>query len=696
MDFGPALFWTYEVAPGNIAQKGIAVRVDDGPGGVGAGHAWVVYDHDTLRVAAASTGEFLDWKGVAFDGSHATHAGLAGERPFVNPVGPGWASRDGSWEDPRLVGRDGRRYGPLPRGWAHYEGLFLDGSRVVLAATVGGTRVWEMPGLLPSTGAPIFTRTFSVDSGPGSLRARVAPDTVNAVLQGGGTLRREDGFWIVELPGGARTRVLISRATHEVLQGALRDAGAVPSLEPFTHGAPSRWAQEVVTTSVAGKGGGAFVADTFPLPVENPWHSWMRPGGFDFTPDGRGAVVATWNGDVWRVDGILDPAPAPLRWRRIASGLFQPLGVKYRGADLFVACRDQIVRLRDLDGDGEADLLENFNNDHQVTEHFHEFAMGLQVDAGGNFYYAKSGRHALDSVVPHHGTLLRVSADGLRTDILATGFRAANGVCLNDDGTFFVTDQEGFWTPKNRINRVRAGGFYGNMFGYSSVTNTADSAMEQPMVWITNAKDRSPAELVWVPRNAWGSMGGSLLNLSYGTGRLFVVPHEEVSGRWQGAVCELPMPAFATGIMRGRFGSDGALYACGLFGWAGNAVSPGGFHRVRRAAQPAHLPVAVHAARGRLSVTFSDPLDRMAVKAEAFAFRVWHLKRSADYGSKHYDEHPVEVTGALLDADGRTVILDIPSIAPTQCYELRARLAGADGAPFDRSLHGTVHALAER
>lgn len=216
------------------------------------------------------------------------------------------------------------------------------------------------------------------------------------------------------------------------------------------------------------------------------------------------------------------------------------------------------------------------------------------------------------------------------------------------------------------------------------------------MVWITNAKDRSPAELVWVPRNAWGSMGGSLLNLSYGTGRLFVVPHEEVSGRWQGAVCELPMPAFATGIMRGRFGSDGALYACGLFGWAGNAVSPGGFHRVRRAAQPAHLPVAVHAARGRLSVTFSDPLDRMAVKAEAFAFRVWHLKRSADYGSKHYDEHPVEVTGALLDADGRTVILDIPSIAPTQCYELRARLAGADGAPFDRSLHGTVHALAER
>ena len=33
MDLGNALFWTLEVAAENIAQKGIAVRLDDGPGG---------------------------------------------------------------------------------------------------------------------------------------------------------------------------------------------------------------------------------------------------------------------------------------------------------------------------------------------------------------------------------------------------------------------------------------------------------------------------------------------------------------------------------------------------------------------------------------------------------------------------------------------------------------------------------------
>ncbi len=104
--------------------------------------------------------------------------------------------------------------------------------------------------------------------------------------------------------------------------------------------------------------------------------------------------------------------------------------------------------LHDLNGDGETDFYECFNNDHQVTEHFHEFAMGLQTDAEGNFYYAKAARHALKAVVPHHGTLLRVSKDGSKTDILATGFRAPNGVCVNPDGTFFLTDQEGFWAAE--------------------------------------------------------------------------------------------------------------------------------------------------------------------------------------------------------------------------------------------------------
>ena len=206
------------------------------------------------------------------------------------------------------------------------------------------------------------------------------------------------------------------------------------------------------------------------------------------------------------------------------------------------------------------------------------------------------------------------------------------------------------------------------------------------MVWITNSKDRSPAELVWVPKNAWGTLGGSLLNLSYGTGRVFVVPHEKIGDQWQGAVCELPMPAFATGIMRGRFSTDGSLYACGMFAWAGSASSPGGFYRIRRSEQPAHVPLAVHATEGKLSVTFSDALE--AVKTSDFNFKIWSLKRSANYGSKHSDEHALEIRAASLSADKCTVTLEIPDLAATQCYELSIKSGG-----LVRVMHGTILAV---
>ncbi|MEC7724724.1 MAG: family 16 glycoside hydrolase, partial [Planctomycetota bacterium] len=93
MDYGDALHWTYQVGPDrNIVQKGLAVRLDGGDGGLSRGHAFMVYDLDTMSMAAAWSGQgFIDWKGVAFDGSHNSHASIVGDVAVTNPVGPGWA-----------------------------------------------------------------------------------------------------------------------------------------------------------------------------------------------------------------------------------------------------------------------------------------------------------------------------------------------------------------------------------------------------------------------------------------------------------------------------------------------------------------------------------------------------------------------------------------------------------------------------
>ncbi len=474
-------------------------------------------------------------------------------------------------------------------------------------------------------------------------------------------------------------------------------------LKPLTQGGPARWNQKITTTATIGSDAGPFATDFLTAPEGNPWLAQVRFTGLDFFADGRMAACS-WDGDVWIVDGFLKGDQ--LTWQRIASGLYQPLGLKIVDGKIHLTCRDQLAVLHDLNGDEEIDFFECLNNDHQVTEHFHEFAMGLQTDAEGNFYYAKSGRHALEAVVPHHGTLLKVSKDGSTTEILATGFRAANGVCLNPDGSFVVTDQEGFWNPKNRINWVtlsedRKPKFYGNMFGYHDVTDSSDSAMEPPLCWITNAFDRSPGELLWVNSDRWGSLNGALLNLSYGYGKVFLVPHERVhidgkGNQMQGGMIEMPIPVFPTGVMRGRFHpADGQLYLCGMFAWAGSATTPGGLYRLRATGQPMHLPVELHATKSGLTLEFTEPLDAASVKPENIHVKTWGLKRTANYGSEHYDEKQLVIHGTSLSNDGKTLSLDVDALQPTWCMEIHYALKSVDGKIIEGTIHNTIHQLSE-
>lgn len=478
-----------------------------------------------------------------------------------------------------------------------------------------------------------------------------------------------------------------------------------PDLASMTRGGPIRRPEQPITTFAGGDESGPLAVDVLTPPEPNPWLALTRFTGLDFFPDGR-IAVCTWDGDVWTVETLPPDGPAPpgsgrLKWRRIATGLFQPLGLRIVGGKVHLACRDQLAVLEDLNGDGEIDFVRCLNDDHQATEHFHEFAMGLQTDAAGDFYYAKSGLHGLPAVVPHHGTLLKVAADGSKTEILATGFRAANGVCLNPDGSFFVTDQEGFWNPKNRINWVTAdpGGqpkFYGNMLGYHDVKDPSDAAMEPPLCWVDNAFDRSPAELLWVEGKRWGALEGALLNLSYGTGKAFVVPHEKVQGKLQGGMAALPLPTFPTGVMRGRFDpADGNLYLCGMFAWAGNATAPGGLYRVRPTGKPLHVPVGLKATKSGLALKFTEPLDPAGVDAAQIRVKTWSIKRSGNYGSKKYDEKPLPVRSAKLSADGRTLLLGAADLQPTWCMEIEYTLRGADGTTFHGVVQNTIHNLGE-
>jgi mono/diheme cytochrome c family protein len=700
MDFGPVLMWTLEAKPDNIAYKGIAVRLDEGAGGVSKGRVWMLYDHDTMRVAAAWSGDkFVDWRGIAFDGSHGTHTKIAGETAFANPNAPGWANPStGGYEEARILGLDNKPYGPLPRSWMRYEGLSQHGQRVVLHFSIGSARVLESPGCEVRDGKLVFTRTLEIGASDVALEMRVADALQRVSLSAAkaAQLTTAGGFRVLRVPARSEMeRVTVCIESDLKAPADLKPLTPPDDLASLTKSSPPLWAVSLPASSssrIPGEGIAAEVLD-FPAPSANPWHTQWRLGGLDFFADGQRLALCTWMGDVWLVEGLTGPQQS---WRRIAAGLNQPLGLKIIDHVIHVTCRDQLVKLRDLNGDGETDFYECLNSDHQVTEHFHEFAMGLQTDAAGNFYYAKSARHAKPPLVPQHGTLLRISKDGAKTTIVANGFRAANGVSINEDGTFYVTDQEGHWTPKNRINLVREGRFYGNMWSSGAPEDNADTAMEQPLVWLTNNFDRSPGELVRVRSESWAPLQNKLLDISYGMGRLNLILQDE-SDSAQGAAVALPMPDFPTGVMRGRFHSvSGDLYTCGMAVWASNKIQDGGIYRVRLTADPLHLPVRWGTGKGSIMITFSDPLEKASVEdVSHYGLQVWGLLRSANYGSKHLNERALTITGAKLAADQCTVVLTVPDLAPTPGLALQCTLKGSEGKAFTRSIHGTIHRLVE-
>ncbi len=731
MDYGNSLAHTYQV-PGdrlNIAYKGIAIRLDPGPGGVSRGKQWMLFDTDTLRWAAGWSADgteqnFIDWRGIQFNGEHQIHPRIVGQVAFANANGPGWANpeNDSFADDQRVIGRDDRRYGPLPRPWGRFLGQYRWEDKTILHYQVGGTAIFESPTLLaekPGEHETVFLRQLQIAPHTQPLNLKVLDVSEKSPAVRCGVKCDKARISMAETRKGIELQIPPNEQTLRVVIGYAVDARPQEKanetrisldldlangtlrfdFDAMLKGTKAQWGQAIVTSlqPLDENASTAFGSDVLTLPDANPWLALVRPTGLDFLSDGR-MVVCTWDGDVWTVRFVDEPnQPTKLIWHRIASGMFQPLGLKVVDDTIYVTCRDQLARLHDLNGDDETDYYECFNSDHQVTEHFHEFAMGLQRDEQGNFYYAKSARHALPALVPHHGTLLQVSPDGLSTKIVANGFRAANGVCLNPDGSFFVTDQEGHWNPKNRINWVRPSEtdvprFYGNMFGYTQVTDSADAAMEPPLCWITNAFDRSPGELLWVHSKHWGPLDGALLNLSYGMGKVFLVPYEKTAGLMQGGMIELPMSSLPTGVMRGRFSPfDEHLYACGMFAWAGNAQQPGGLYRIRPTGKPIHLPLTVRANADNLQLVFSSAIDPASISPANVSIKTWDLRRTANYGSKHFNEQDRAISRIELLADGKTVQLTVPSLGPTWCMEIRYRLRALNGQTFEGVINNTIH-----
>ena len=719
MDHGPFVSTTLGTDP--VTEKAIVVKV--GPDSA------VAFDTDLLRISAAWTGGFLTWY-AARDGLQSWPTPV-GTPLFSTAKAPGW-TRTGTFSDPRSY-----PVGPLPKTWGHYKGLYLSGDQTVFSYTVGTTQVLEAAGAVMLADRAAITRTFNVARTTDTLSLRVLEVPDGALLEPqtgylrirriGKTEQRfvgarglppaakyrvADRQLVLDLPAlSADTRFeltisppLTARVVpfQSALAAHVQQSAGLADLGAGRPAAAVRW-PAIETQAETGTGDGPFLVDTFTIPETNPWKSWIRLSGMDFLADGR-AVVSSVTGDVWMVSGI-GPKLGALSWKRYATGLNQPLGVKVVNDRIYVTGRDQITILNDRNSDGEADFYENFNNDFLAADNFHEFTMHLETDSKGNFYVTKGTAWpaiAEDMAVPatpQNGTLMRLPSDGSRLEVVASGLRHPNGFAIGPNDQMAFADNQGNWLPTSVLHLIKPGGVYG--FVPTAHTPQPPREFEMPIVWLPHAFDNSPGSPVWITSPQWGPLAGKLLLTSYGKATLSLVLTEQVNGQIQGAVMNLPL-RFVSGLMRARFRPDGHLYLAGLSNWQSEGAKKGGWHRVRYTGKPLHLPVAFSVKSNAIELTFSEPLDaKQAVDPQSYSIQQANYRWHAPYGSPMYKVSnpeqqgmdPVTVGTIRLSRDRKTVTLEIPGLQTVQQMQVSYILRAADGAELRQTLHNTINAV---
>jgi len=656
MNTGPALNCTlrYPVGKGTeVAYKAIVIKLDE------KGDACAAYDRSTMQLVAIWTGGHLNHSDRRF--------GLLNTPTPKGTILFSAAPRV-AWSVDGAPAASKPPFTAPPDPEVKYRGHVLNNGRVLLQYTVGDRRIYETLMLVEKAkGGPAVLRTVRVGAGEKAIA------------------------WAADEPNGKRTPF---ESSEKEQFAARKYGGDTEAVDPelmsnFRPGLP-HWGKPLVTKLERGKDDGPFAVDTLTIPYKNPFGALFFCTGLDFKYNGR-IVVCTCHGDVWLVS--VDEGAQTCSWKRYATGLYHALGIKVVNNEIVVLERGQLTRLHDYDDNDEADFYECVNNDWHCGGGEHSYDTCLETDPQGNFYFFKTG----DTHTAHGGCLMRVTKDGKKAEVFATGFRHPIGLGMSSSGVITGADQEGNWMPATRIDQYKKGGFYGDMRAHHR--DTPPKTFDAPLCWLPREVDNSAGGQVWVPEKAWGALAGKPLHFSYGRCRPYVLLRQELpDGRVQGGVAGLPIE-FLSGVCRGRFLGD-TLYVCGLNGWQTAAKADGCLQRVRPTGKPLDAVVAFEAKGNTIRLTFARDMDADAAKGAAnYKAAWWNYRWSGEYGSKRWkvsdpskegmDEVPVR--SAKLLEDKRTLELTFEALKPVMQMQVGFNVKAADGKPVVGSVLLTLH-----
>ena len=412
------------------------------------------------------------------------------------------------------------------------------------------------------------------------------------------------------------------------------------------------------------------------------------------TLPGDRLAIAIRKGEIWIAEKLSTNKPI---YKKFASGLHEPLGLEVQNGDLYTVQRTELTRLRDIDGDGQADEYLTHAKGWGVTGNYHEYAYGPAIDQEGNMWVALNCSIGKGSNPNNQwrGWSLRVKPDGSWSPMTG-GFRSPSGIGTNLDGDVFATDQQGNWFATCALMHLKKGVFHGHADALQ-FTKLPGSTLQvkQPLpqnLTVAEAAEQIPAyhlPAVWFPYRKMGmSTTDILADRTQGmfgpfNGQLFCgeftmsfvsrVFLEKIEGEYQGA-CFRFRDGLDCAALRLEWGLNGSMYiGQSNRGW--NSLGTKSYS-LQRLQWNGNIPFEIKTMSARhdgFTLTFTRPVNlKTATDINSYMLSSYTYPYHSKYGGKETDLIKLTIKSITTDNDKQLIHLEIDGLRAGYVHELHA------------------------
>jgi len=712
----------------NLTPRGLILNL---------GHnLWACFDTDLLRIACIWEGEEgqppVTPEALAPGSYHvAGQKTKDGQENLPKPVGkvwlanglhPGWQVGDKpNFTDPREPAPSLEEVGRGPLGQFHA----ISSQRPVgtdLEYSIGNVRITEWLARGGSDGRHV-TRWFRIPphQEPLIVHAGNCDDSLEVLCSSstGLMIQRLNGFQFVALsPSSSDFEFGISIGKH------LED-GETTS-HPHSGEKDPLWPQTLTSKAILSTSQDAYVIDSIPLPVPNPWQRNVRLADIAFLNDQGDAAGVTFDGDVWLISGLKGDLEK-VTWKRFASGLHEPMSIVARprgtlnieqrtsniespgkrkggsmfnvqssmlNVDLLVFDRNGIWKLVDTNNDRECDRYEMFCNLFAQTAETREFPNSMKLGPKGALYISKGGQEGTTRG-KHNGTVIKVAPDGKSFDVIGYGLRQPFIGVHPRTGLVTASDQQGHYVPSTPLHIIRDHHFYGHLPTIAPKEKYPESITD-PLTWIPHPVNPSGVTQTWLVGAKMGPVNDELIHIGYNRPELFRVLMNERFEKPQAAVVSFSRDFDFPTLNAQVNPADGQLYVVGFQVWGTVVKKISGLARMRYTDKPRVLLKEVTPTDKGLLLRFNAKLDaKLATDPASYSAERWNYKRTPEYGSPHLKldgstgQEFMTASSAYLSADGLSLLVGFPDMKSCDQMRIGWGLKSADGLPAQNTAYFT-------